>query len=171
VRKGKIADAEAILEEARSLIPEDPDNFSHVEQAHVEAETLFAQKKFKEALGLIDAVIARYAEDDLAGRKSARVSCKAISLVFWIAAKRPTAHSRRRFGGRWRAGLSGYADTVRDTRLRRATLAKRLVARFESSAGKRWVRWPLCPAASTRSRRLRLREPRLCISNSERGRA
>jgi len=68
--KDKIDEAEKILGEARGLVsPADPENFSHIEQWHVEAEALFAKKNYQEALDLIGKVIARYFADDLPGRE------------------------------------------------------------------------------------------------------
>jgi tetratricopeptide (TPR) repeat protein len=114
VRKGEIEDAKAILEEARALVPSDRDNFSHVEQEHVQAETLFAENNLKAALGLISEVIVRYAEDDLAGREvGARLLQSEILdlLDRGEEADRTLAAALRRAVAR---GLSGYADAVRE---------------------------------------------------------
>ena len=68
--RGKIEEADKILGEARRLLPEnEPENFSQIEQWHVEAEALFAKKDYQEALDLIDKVITRYFADDLPGRE------------------------------------------------------------------------------------------------------
>ena len=68
--KGKIDEAEKILDESRGLLlPDDPENFSDIEQSHVEAETLFAKKNYQQALDRIGKVIARYFADDLPGRE------------------------------------------------------------------------------------------------------
>lgn len=68
--KGEIDEAERILDEARALLPrDDPENFSHIEQAHVEAEALFAKKTYQEALDRIEKVIGRYFADNLPGRE------------------------------------------------------------------------------------------------------
>lgn len=68
--KGDSASADKILAEAGKLVPpDDSENFSHIEQWHVEAEARFAKKEYREALDLIDKVIARYFADDLPGRE------------------------------------------------------------------------------------------------------
>jgi tRNA A-37 threonylcarbamoyl transferase component Bud32 len=68
--RGKIEEADKILGEARALVPlNDSESFSHIEQWHAEAETLFAKKDYQRALDLIDKVIARYFADDLPGRE------------------------------------------------------------------------------------------------------
>jgi tRNA A-37 threonylcarbamoyl transferase component Bud32 len=112
-RKGRIEDAGAILRGARALVPADPDNFSHVERWHVEAEVLFAGKHFDEALGLVAKAIARYAADDLPGREAgARILESEIldSLGRGEAADRTLAAALRRVAAR---GLTGHADAVR----------------------------------------------------------
>lgn len=68
--RGRIGEADKILGEAQALLPaNEPENFSNIEQWHVEAETLFAKKDYQTALDLIDKVIARYFADDLPGRE------------------------------------------------------------------------------------------------------
>jgi tRNA A-37 threonylcarbamoyl transferase component Bud32/tetratricopeptide (TPR) repeat protein len=68
--RGKIEDADKILGDARALVPaDDSENFSCIEQWHVEAEALFAKKNYEQALALISKVIARYFADDLPGRE------------------------------------------------------------------------------------------------------
>ncbi len=114
LRKGIIADAEALLARARALVPAEPDNFSWVEQWHAEAEVLFAKEQLKDALGHIGKVIARYADDDLAGREvTARILESEIldRLARTAEADHTLSAALRRAVAR---GLSGYANRVRE---------------------------------------------------------
>jgi tRNA A-37 threonylcarbamoyl transferase component Bud32/tetratricopeptide (TPR) repeat protein len=110
----RIEDVEQLLTRASALLPSEPDNFSHVEQGHVEAEVSFARKQYDEALQQIGKVIARYASDDLAGREiTARILQSRILdlLKNDEEADRTLAAALRRATGR---RLTGYADMIRE---------------------------------------------------------
>jgi hypothetical protein len=109
-----IAAARAALAQATAQLPaDDPDSFEHVEVAHAEAEIALVVGDAESAARLIDAVVARYADDDLAGREVAARMLQADALdrlERTDQAERTLAAALRRALAK---GLSGHIDEVR----------------------------------------------------------
>jgi tRNA A-37 threonylcarbamoyl transferase component Bud32/tetratricopeptide (TPR) repeat protein len=106
-------EAEAALASARALAPEDAAAFEHVEIAQAHAEIRLAEKNAAAASEILNEVIARYADDDLASREVVARLMQAQALDAngeTDEADRMLAAALRRALDR---GLAGYADEAR----------------------------------------------------------
>lgn len=105
-------EAHRLLEAARPLVP-DRESFEAVELAEAEAELALAERDFALADTKLDCVVARFADDDLAGRevKARLLRAKALDgLKRAEDAERMLAAALRRAVAR---DLVGHADQVR----------------------------------------------------------
>jgi tRNA A-37 threonylcarbamoyl transferase component Bud32/tetratricopeptide (TPR) repeat protein len=113
---GAFDEARRLIEEARRLAAAVPGSFEAVELAEAEAEFSLAEHNFELADAQLEGVIARYADDDLAGREVKARLLRATALDGLgrrEEAERTLAAGLRRAVAR---GLIGHADAVR-TRL------------------------------------------------------
>jgi tetratricopeptide (TPR) repeat protein len=67
--EGDLAAARLMLDRAMGFASDAADSFERMELKHAEAELAIAEGRAETALELLDAVISRYANDDLAGRE------------------------------------------------------------------------------------------------------
>jgi tetratricopeptide (TPR) repeat protein len=106
-------EAEAALAAARALAPENATAFEHVEIAQTQAEILLDEKNAAAAAEILNDVIARYADDDLASREVVArfMQAQALDAIGEThEADRMLAAALRRALDR---GLLGYADEAR----------------------------------------------------------
>lgn len=111
--RGSIDDARRLVESARRLAPSEPDCFEAIELAEAEAELALAQADFALADTKLEPAIARYADDDLAGREVKARLLRAAALDGLERrdeAEQTLAAALRRAVAR---GLTGHADAVR----------------------------------------------------------
>jgi len=111
--EGRLDEARLCVEEARRLAPGGEGDFEAVELAEAEAEIALAQCDFALAATRIEPVIARYADDDLAGREVKARLLRASALEGLgrrDEAEQTLAAGLRRAVAR---GLIGHADGVR----------------------------------------------------------
>ena len=111
--QGRAPDADRSVEAARALVPDNSLSFEAAELAEVEAELALAAHDFVRAENLLGPVIARFAEDDLAGRevKTQILRARALDgLGRADEAELALAAALRRAVAR---GLIGHADQVR----------------------------------------------------------
>ena len=111
--QGRFAQAHERAAAARALAPSRPECFEAVEIAELEAEIAMAERDFEQAETKAGAVVARFADDDLAGRevKARLLRAKALDgLGRPDDAERTLAAALRRAVAR---GLIGHADQVR----------------------------------------------------------
>lgn len=111
--RGSYDEAQRLLEGARRLAPGHPGAFEACELAEAGAELAVARRDFSRADARLERVIARYAEDDLAGRevKARLLRATALDGLGRLdEAERTLAAALRRAVAR---GLIGHADEVR----------------------------------------------------------
>ena len=111
--RGEFEEAHQRLRAARALAPEEAESFEAVELAEAESELAVRERDFAQADAKLAAVIARFADDDLAGReiKARLLSAKALDgLGRAEDAARTLAAALRRAVARC---LVGHADQVR----------------------------------------------------------
>jgi tRNA A-37 threonylcarbamoyl transferase component Bud32 len=110
---GSYDEARRLLESARRLTPGQPGDFEAFELAEAEAELAVAEHDLPLANANLERVIARYAEDDLAGREVKARLMRATALDGlgrFDEAEQTLAAALRRAVAR---GLIGHADEVR----------------------------------------------------------
>lgn len=111
--QARMRDARGSVEAARVLVGAAPESFEAVELAEVEAELALAEQDFAAAETLLRGAIARFADDDLAGRevKAQILRAKALDgLGRPDEAESALAAALRRAVAR---GLIGHADQAR----------------------------------------------------------
>ncbi|WP_374544782.1 protein kinase [Rhodoblastus sp.] len=146
--QGRQQDAHSRIEAARVLAPETPESFEAVELAEVEAELALAERDFATADTLLRSAIARFADDDLAGREVKAQICRASALDGLgrpDEAELALAAALRRAVAR---GLIGHADQAR------SALAARGASENGADAGA-----DLAPPAQDLTRRFVRRRP------------
>jgi tetratricopeptide (TPR) repeat protein len=111
---GDIAGARAALAKAAAHVPaQEEDPFERVEVAHAEAEISLAEAEPAQAVAALEAVISRYATDDLPGRE---VEARLLHAKAFDALGRIEEADRTLIAALRRAlanGLSGHVDAVR----------------------------------------------------------
>ena len=115
VESGDLAAAAAALDQARTFAPDGDDAFERIEIAEAEAELALARGETEQAAALLGAVIARYADDDLAAREVRARLIHAKALDALQSHERSRAHAR--------SGLAPCAGTRADRICRCGPLA------------------------------------------------